>query len=207
MAQAGAVAAITGQDRPGERAPRAFNADERSGRRHGTPVVIGDVTFKRTVKVWNINLAMRRAMRDQETAVARSERIRARVTELEVEQIVAAQKGDTDREEELETEIVALVAKADESSVVAEIVSYRLLALLLEPPQKVEQTEGGAATTVPHDDLGGFGLIDDPQDAAPAIAWLQKHIDIEDATALAEELSGSVPPDPPTTSSSETGST
>lgn len=174
----------------------SFDADARTKARESTPVVIAGRTFLRARKDWAISRAMRQIMREQEKDVALSTRLRLRCGELEAEQAEAATQGNDDREAELETQIDELVRKADEATENAELVSYRLLALLLVP-----QPYGEA-----EDVLEGFGPVEDPAEAEPAIAYLQPAMDVEDAADLARELTGSQEPDPPETPSSESGS-
>jgi hypothetical protein len=173
-----------------------FDADQRTHDRENTPVIIDGRTFLRARKDWATSRAMRSIMREQEKNVALANRLRIRVGELEVEQAEAATEADDDRELELEGKIDELVRKADDATEAAEIVSYRLLALLLIPQAYGEDEEV----------LPGFGPVEDPEEAAPAIAFLQPALDVEDAANLANELTGSSEPDPPETPSSESGS-
>lgn len=181
-----------------EREP--FNADERTAARERTPVIIGGVTFTRRKKDWEVSRAMRLAMREQEKALALSTRIRTRVAEHETRQAEAAAEGDDALEEELEGKIDELVKRADAATEEAELSSYRLLALLLIPP-----ADGYGEHNTP---LVGFGpdAVDDEGAVQDAIAFLQPRLDVEDAAALASELSGSREPDPPTTPSNGNGS-
>jgi hypothetical protein len=177
---------------------RRFDADARRDDRESTPVKIEGVEFTRRRKEWATSRAMRLTMRDQEREVALANRVRVRVAELETEQIEAAAKGETDREAELEAQIGELVDRADAATEAAELVTYRLLALLLRPPADAN--------------LEGFGPVPDDDDrdqgdyAQAAVRWLQPALDVEDAADLARELTGSREPDPQTTPSSESGS-
>lgn len=193
----GAAAAAKAAKRAGRQA-EAFNADERATTRESTAVVIGGVTFRRRRKAWSVSRAMRQAMRDQEKAVALSNRIRTRVAEHEVKQIEAAQEGNDELEAELEGKIEDLITKADEATETAEVATYRLLALLLIP-----QLADGDDAQAP---MSGWGP-DGVEDAELAIAFLQDELDVEDAAGLAQELTGSAEPDPPETPSSGNGST
>lgn len=185
----GAAAAIANRGRKAQ----AFDAGARDSERQDTPAVIAGHTFKRRRKAWKVSRLMRTITRDQETAVALSHRIRVRVAELETEQLEAAAEGKDELEGELEGKIQALITRGDEATEAAELVTYRLLALLLVPAEDAE--------------LEGFGPVEDPSDADPAIHLLQEELDVEDAADLARELTGSVEPDPQETPSSETGST
>lgn len=173
-----------------------FDADARTGERENTPVVIGERRFLRRKKDWATSRAMRRIMREQEKNVALANRLRIRCGELEAEQIEAVTEDNSTLEAELETKIDALVREADEATEQAELVTYRLLALLLIPQPFGED----------EDVLEGFGLTDDAAEAEAAIEWLQPELDVEDAADLARELTGSTEPDPPETPSSESGS-
>lgn len=177
-----------------------FDADARRKAREDTPVVIAGLSFKRRRKDWNVTRAMRRLMREQESAVARATRLQARTAELEAEQIEAAAKGETDREEELERTIVELVGNADTSRELAELQTFRLLALLLVAP------DGEGDDVPPRPAVAGFGPVEDAEDAQPALDLLLAELDAEDAFDLAQELSGEGEPDPQMTPSSETGS-
>lgn len=202
MAKPGALAAI--RQAQGLNV-NAFDADQRTKTREETPVVIGGVTFNRRRKVWIVSRAMRQMMREQESALAKSNRIRARVSELELEQLEAAAEGKSDVEGELEDKIRALIAQADEETEVAELVSYRLLALLLIPTGK----RLDPSTGVEHE-LEGFGSPPAEEDpvayAMPAVEFMQPELDVEDAAGLTEELTGSREPDPQGTPSSGSGS-
>lgn len=178
----------------------SFDADDRAKARESSPVVIDEHRFLRRRKDWATSRAMRSIMRDQEKNVALANRLRIRCGELEAEQIEAATRNEDERETDLEQRIDELVAKSDEATEEAELVTYRLLALLLVPQPYGTGGEGETET------LPGFGDVDDPADAEPAIAWLQPRLDVEDAADLARELSGSSEPDPPETTSSESGS-
>lgn len=182
---------------PGGRQSRTFNADERAQTRENTPVTIGGVEFTRRRKDWAVSRLMRKAMRDQEKAVALNARLRSRIVEHEVNQAEAARDGNDELETELEAKIEDLVERGDAATEAAELVTYRLLALLLKPPAD-------------RDDLDGWGpepiLEHGPEASDPAVAFLQPALDVEDAAALAGELTGSDEPDPPTTTSSEDGS-
>lgn len=186
--------------RKAAQAANEFDADARTQARERTPVKIAGATFTRRRKDWDVSRAMRQAMRGQEKAVALANRVKTRVAELEVRQAEAAAEGDEDTENELETTIDALVAKADDATQEAEISSYRLLALLLVPPQ-----EGYGEH---NEQLVGFGpdALEDENAVQRAIAFLQPALDIEDAADLASELTGSREPDPTTTPSSGSGS-
>jgi hypothetical protein len=194
-----------------------FDADRRRQEREDTPVTIGGVTFKRRRKVWTVTRLMRTITREQEAAVARATRLQARTAELEAEQIEAAAKGETGREEELERTIVELVAKADESREEGEVLTFRLIALLLVPPDvasdAAEDPLSTAAEALELDGVGpmafraAFGPVEDVEDAMPAVEFLQGELDDEDAIDVARELAGEVEPDPQMTPSSETGST
>lgn len=174
-----------------------FNADDRSAKRERTPVVIGGVSFTRRRKDWDVNRAMRTLMRSQEKALAAASRIRARVAEHEAKQAEAAAEGQDEEEERLERLIDELIERADNMTSDAELASYRLLSLLLIPPAA---DAGG---------LVGFGpdAADDEASAIEAVEWLKPRLDVEDAAALATELSGSREPDPQPTPSTENGST
>lgn len=177
-----------------------FDADARTAAREGTVVRIAGATFTRRRKDWQISRAMRQAMRSQEKQVALANRIASRIAELETEQAEAAVDGNDERELELEGKIDDLVNRADDAREEAELVTYRLLALLLIPPAKYGEDER---------ELRGFGpdALEDEDAVDAAIAFLQPALDVEDAAALARELTGSDEPDPQTTPSSETGST
>lgn len=190
-----------------------FDADARTEKREGTPVKAGGLTFTRRKKDWSVSRAMRQVMRAQEKHVALGQRLRARLAELEVEQIEEAALGHDDREAELETQIESLIARADNATQEAELVSYRLLALLLVPPvappaDKLDDFDDDAPEHLLVDEgfQEAFGVVEDPELAEPAIAFFQPAFDVEDAAALAEELTGSREPDPQTIPSSETGS-
>lgn len=178
----------------------SFDADARATARESSPVVIDEHRFLRRRKDWATSRAMRAVMRDQEKNVALANRLRIRCGELEAEQIEAATRDEQEREAELERQIDELVRKSDEATEAAELVTYRLLALLLVP--KPFGTGGDGETET----LQGFGDVEDPVEADPAIEWLQPRLDVEDAAELARELSGSQEPDPPETPSSESGS-
>lgn len=177
-----------------------FDADARTAAREGTTVKIAGAKFTRRRKDWTISRAMRQAMRAQEKHLALANRVASRVAELEVEQAEAASDGNDEREAELESRIDELVKRADDAREAAELVSYRLLALLLVPPEN-----GYGEDNTP---LVGFGpdALEDEDAVDQALAFLQPTLDVEDAGALARELTGSVEPDPQTTPSSETGS-
>lgn len=178
----------------------SFDADDRAKARESSPVVIDEHRFLRRRKDWATSRAMRSIMRDQEKNVALANRLRIRCGELEAEQIEAATRNEDERETDLEQRIDELVAKSDEATEEAELVTYRLLALLLVPQPYGTGGDGETET------LTGFGDVDDPAEAEAAIAWLQPRLDVEDAADLARELSGSSEPDPPETTSSESGS-
>lgn len=177
-----------------------FDADERTKTRESTPVKIAGVTFTRRRKDWAVSRLMRMTMRDQEKLVARSSRLRNRIGELEAKQVEAAIDGDDTLEAELEQRIDDLVKAGDDATEAAEVVTYRLLALLLVPP------DGGYGEH--NTPLVGFGPdeAENEGNVEQAIAFLQPALDVEDAAALAAELSGSREADPTTTNSSETGS-
>lgn len=210
----GAAAAIA--ERRGRRAKR-FDADKRAAERNDTPVTIGGLELKRRKKDWTVSRAMRRTMRDQEREHALSIRVRARVAELEVEQMEAAAAGDDAREEELEQKIDALVARSDAATEAAELVTYRLLALLLKPPAAIDAGAYDAFELTDDDDdpialedfLAAFGP-DPASGPGPAVAWLQAELDVEDAADLVAELHGgdeeqeADDPDPQTRSSATT---
>lgn len=184
-------------------AQEGFNADERGAKREATPATIGGVTFSRRRKDWSVSRLMRQTMRDQEKAVAFSNRAHGRVAELEVAQAEAAREGDTEEEDKLEARIDELVAKADEATEEAETVTYRLLALLLVPPAEVDDD-----AELPAAGFGPDAVTESREsDVMDAVEWLQPRLDVEDAADLARELTGSREPDPQTTPSSETGST
>jgi len=178
--------------------PAGFDADARTQEREAKPVTIGGRVFKRVRKDWVVSRAMRAVMRLQEKSVSKSSRLQRRIAELEAEQVEAASAGNDEKEAELEETIDDLVAAADEATEVAEVCTYRLLALLLAP---AEPAEGEQA-------LEGFGPanVEEP-DYEPAVAFLQPELDVEDAAALAQELTGSSESDPPATPSTESGST
>lgn len=193
MAKPGALAAAR-KDR--ERQP--YNADDRAKARENTPAVVGGLSFTRRRKDWKTSRAMRQQMREQENAVARGNRIRARIAELEVEQIEAAAAGEDEREAELEVLVQELVTKSDEATEAAELVTYRLLCLLLVPPTPGEG----------EDAWRGFGPAEADEAAVEGgpVEHFQEELDVEEAVGLARELTGSVEPDPPMTPSSENGS-
>jgi hypothetical protein len=194
-------ASRTHSKRAAERAAaEGFNADERASKRDNAPVVIDGVTFTRRRKVWAITRLMRQTMRAQEKAVAFSNRCHGRIAELEVAQAEAAREGDTAKEDELESKIDDLIEHADDSTEEAEIVTYRLLALLLIPPADGVGEDNAT--------LHGFGPDDDELERVDeAVGWLQPRLDSEDAAELARDLTGSREPDPTPTPSSENGST
>ena len=174
--------------------PAGFNADERSATRQATPVTIGGRAFRRLKKDWDVTRVMRRLMRLQESAIAKSGRLGRRIAELEAEQVEAAANGEDVREEELEQKIAELVTASDEATEDAELVTYRLIALLLEPTGE--------------DAPAGFGVTDvDSEEWVPAVEFLQPELDVEDAAGLARELTGSQDQDPQPTPSSGSGST
>lgn len=181
-----------------------FDADARRQQREDTPVVVGGISFKRRRKVWDVTRLMREIARDQETAIARSTRLIARTAELESEQIEAAAKGETDREEELETTIAELLKKSDEGRSRGELMTFRLIALLLVPP---DAPAGDDAVDELLELRGAFGPVEDEAAAMPAVEFLAGELDEEDAIDLARELTGQIEPDPQMTPSSETGST
>jgi hypothetical protein len=209
-AQPAALRAIAGAGKPEE-----FDADARTKAREETPVVIAGVRFTRRKKDWKVSRAMRKLMRIQESALALNRRLRIRIAELDAEQVEAAAKGEDDKVAELEGQIDELVGKGDEATENGELVSYRLLALLLVPPAEAAEGETtDAATTaiaaagpLPRDAFGpGAGGPLELEDVRPALEWLQPALDVEDAAALANDLSGSSEPDPPETPSSGSGS-
>lgn len=176
-----------------------FNADERSAARSSSPVTIAGVPFRRRVKDWDISLSMRALMRAQESAVARSNRLGARVQELEADQIEAAASGETEKEEALEGTIEELIGKSDEATVIAERTTYRLLALLLEPPEDAAESFDELDADV----VDGFGVLkDESRDDSEATAWLARRLDSTDALVLARVLAGQREPDPQMTPSS-----
>lgn len=190
--------------------PAPFDADGRRAARESSPVTIGGVAFNRRRKDWDTNLAMRSLMREQEQSVALSNRLAVRVQELEAEQLEHAAKGETEPEAELEATIRELLAKADAATVTAERTTYRLLALLLAPPEAAVLEPAGAHD---YDDAeleaerarirAGFGVRgDDEGDDSAAVEWLFPELDLEDALDLARELAGQREPDPQTTQSS-----
>lgn len=184
-----------------------FNADERAAKRDNAPVTIDGVVFKRRRKVWAITRLMRQTMRAQEKAVAFSNRCHGRVAELEVRQAEAARDGDDAEESKLEEKIDELIAKADEATELAEVTTYRLLALLLVPPDEAPDVEPGD-DVLPLAAFGPDAFEEDDLDTVDeAVEWLQPRLDAEDAAELAREMTGSREPDPPTTPSSESGST
>lgn len=170
-----------------------FNADTRAAEREALPIVVGGRTFKRVRKDWEVSRAMRKFMRTQEREVARNNRLGRRIGELEAEQTEAARTGQTERETELEELIDGLVEDADEATEIAEWVTYRLLSLLMVIGDDGEQ-------------IAGFGPEHVDDDAEAAVKFLQRALDVEDAGAMARELTGSQEPDPQTTPSSGTGS-
>lgn len=184
-----------------QRNANGFDADRLTTEREKLPVKIAGATFTRRRKDWEVSRLMRQLMRSQEKHIASSNRVKARVAELEVEQMEAASDGNTTLEADLEAKIGELVERADEATEDAELASYRLVALLLVAP-----SDGYGEHNEP---LRGFGPddIDDESAIDAAIGFLQPALDVEDVAALARELSGGQEPDPPTTSSSETGST
>lgn len=158
---------------------KPFNADNRTAVREDTPVVIDGVSYTRARKNWKVSRMMRKLMRDQESAIALSTRLRRRIVELEVEQMQAAANGAEDDEAKLEGQITELIAKADEATEVAEGVTYRLLCVLLKHAD--EQ------------------LLDENGEPLPArVEKFMDVLDVEDAADLARELSGSSEEDPPT---------
>lgn len=174
---------------------RAFDADARRSEREGTTVTIEGHTFRRRRKDWSVSRAMRKLMREQESAVALGNRLRVRVSELEAEQVEAAAKGEDDTVENLEGQIDDLITRADEATEDAELVTYRLLALLLSPPEGDEL------------DADAWGPADDDVpltagEAESAVRFLQPALDVEDAASLAQELTGSREPDPQTATAS-----
>lgn len=181
---------------------RAFDADARRAEREGATATIEGVVFRRRRKDWGVSRGMRRLMREQESAVALGNRLRVRVSELEAEQVEAAAKGEDETVETLEGQITELVDRSDDATEDAELVAYRLLALLLVPPDE-GTPEGFPADGWGPDEEGGPLAA---EDAMPAVEFLQPALDVEDAAALARELTGSQEPDPPTTPSSESGS-
>jgi hypothetical protein len=187
--------------------PAGYDADAKAKLREDTPVTIGGHEFRRRRKTWKVSRRMRELSRDQERNVALGERIRHRIAELETEQTEAATAGDTQREEDLEEQIEALVAKADEGTEVAETATYRLLALLLIPP--LRSAGDGQAPA-----LEGFGVLDDDElrDDTPAVEFLQVELDTEDALGILVDLGvaqggAAGEPDPQTTPSSGSSST
>jgi hypothetical protein len=195
----GALKAITGG-----RQAEAFDADARRAARETSPVTIEGVSFRRRRKDWGVTRLMRSLSRQQQDALSLVTRLRVRTSELEAEQIEAASKGEDRLEAELETTIRDLMTRADEATEDGEIITYRLLALLLVAPDDVEVPVEVDGERV--DAAGAFGPVEDEADAEPAIAFLQPALDVEDAADLARELTGSAEPDPPATPSSETGS-
>lgn len=181
---------------------RAFDADARRSAREGTTVTIEGVAFRRRRKDWSVSRAMRRLMREQESAVALGNRLRIRVSELEAEQVEHAAKGEDDDVARLEGQISDLVDRGDDSTEDAELVTYRLLALLLVPPDEGTPDDFPTDGWGPSEDGGPL----DADDAMPAVEFLQPALDVEDAADVARELTGSREPDPPTTPSSESGS-
>jgi hypothetical protein len=180
---------------------KGFNADERSAKRERTPAVVGGVSFTRRRKDWDVNGDMRALMRSQEKALAAAQRIRSRVAEHEAKQAEAAAQGDDDEEERLEELIDELIDRADNLTQDAELASYRLLALLLIPPAEPPEDLDATAAS-------GFGPdVEEEALIMAAVDWLKPRLDVEDAAALATELSGSREPDPPTTPSTANGST
>lgn len=165
-----------------------FDADARAAERMTKPVVIAGVTYKRRKKDWDTSRLMRKIMRAQEGHVARSTRLRRRIAELEVEQMEAAGEGATDREADLEGKIEELITQADESTEEAELASYKLVRALLTDEQGEPLVDADGEPLAADDDL---------------VAVLQSTMDVEDVAALARELSGSVEPDPQTTTSSD----
>lgn len=179
-----------------------FNADERASTRERAAVVIGGVTFTRRRKDWEISRIMRQAMREQEKALAKGNRVRSRVSEHEVKQLEAASDGDDELEAELEEKIDALIKAADDALEAAELETYRLLALLLIPP-----AEGYGEDNTPLIGFGPEAAAEDEAAVEQALEFLQQRLDVEDARDLANELTGDRSADPPMTPSSETGST
>lgn len=194
--RAGAAAAL---DKGG---PKPFDADSRRTERETATVKIEGVTFTRRRKDWSTTRAQRKVSRVQESAIALSARLRVRIAELEAEQVEEAAKGNDEAVATLEDQLDELVTKADDAIEDAELVTYRLLALLLRPPTPADG----------EDELAGFGPdADNPEeprsieDAEPALDFLKDALDVEDAAALARELTGSAEADPPTVPSTETG--
>lgn len=203
---------------------KTFNADERAAQREQAPVVIAGVSFTRRRKDWLVTRGMRAIMREQENSVSLTNRLRARITELQAQQLeaVVAAEADAvdapagaeaaaDDESRLEARIVGLIAQADEATERSELMSYRLLVMLLVPPVAPD----GDAEDPLGDARHGFGPeaagydddIDGDEDAVmAAIGFLQPALDTEDAIDLAHELTGSVEPDPAEDPSSATGS-
>lgn len=204
----------------GDNAPQAggYDADAKASAREATPVDIGGVSLRRRRKTWDVSRRLRFLGREQERYVAVGSRLRARIAELEAEQIEEASKGNVELEESLEDQIQALVDKADDGTEVAETATYRILALLLVPPavspvaaaKLGEEGDDGPpvkAEALEADVAAGFGVLDDEDGTDElAVAWLQGELDTEDAVGIAQELTGSTDPDPQTDPSSATGS-
>jgi hypothetical protein len=192
----------------GDRAttPPGYDADAKATEREDAPVTIGGHEFRRRRKTWKVSRRMRLLSRDQERNVALGQRLRLRIAELEAEQAEAATSGEEEREAELEEQIEALVAKADDGTEVAETATYRLLALLLIAPLKAVGDGQEPA-------LAGFGVMDDElEDDEPAIEFLQAELDTEDALGILVDLGVAQPgdgdePDPQPTPSSGSSST
>jgi hypothetical protein len=178
-----------------------FDADARTERRERTPVKIAGATFTRRRKDWAVSRLMRQTMRDQEKALALSNRIKSRIAELEAKQAEAASDDDEAEEESIEVRIDDLVKRSDDALESAELCTYRLLALLLIPP-----SEGYGETNRPLVGFGPDAAEDNEGDVEEALEFLQPALDVEDAAELARELTGSREPDPTTTPSSGTGS-
>lgn len=171
----GAVAELVrGDTKPPD--VREFNADERAKVRDETPVTIGGRKFKRKRKVWDVSREVRKLQREQESAVAKSMRLRTRLAELEADQLELAAKGDEDGAEAMEEQINKLVEGADTSTEDAERVTYKIIEALLVP-----FAEDGPPAELDH---------------------LLAELDVNDAGALARDLTGSREPDPQATPSS-----
>lgn len=164
----------------------AFDADARAQLRADAVITIGERPFKRVKKTLEVSRELRKLIREQETNMAKATRTAARIGELEAEQLEAAADGKDELEAELEAKIGELVKGVDEAREVSEVVSFRIIALLLD-----EQAQTG-------DDAPELLASDEE-----AVDHLVGELDVNDAVVIANMLANGIDPNPQTTQATD----
>lgn len=174
-----------------------FDADARAQLREGAIVTIGGKQFRRKKKVLKVSRALRRLIREQETHIAKGNRISARLGEVEVDQLEAATAGEEEKVAKLEEAIGALVREGDAAREESELVSLRIIELLLLPDGGTEEAPAEWPVAPELDEDG------EPNGPETPVGFLQGELDVEDATAIANLLANGREPDPQMTQGSD----